>query len=1086
MNPRRSQFVLLALLIAAFVLLFSHSSAAQQVTYYTFDNASGNYSYSCLDPAYSEDVNNPLLCFNNGTGASGASPALTTESCGASDTRCPYSDSSSHTAIQLTPATQSQKSSVWFSIPQKVTNGFTSYFAFRIKPGTPPSGYAPPTADGIAFVLQNAEGCTDDEEGCVESGSGPNVVGNDGGNIGYGGIDNSLASEFDTFDNSEFSDPSNDTNTPSNPGNLPYQVGPPANHIAVQSCGVGANSPTHKSPTSGGCLVGGTSGINNQLPITLADGHIHEAVIEYSGENGNPANLLQIYIDPTFVTGTHTPVATATPVISLTYDVGDTDSYGLDLLDTNCPYGDCPGPFDSAYVGFTAGTGGEYETQTILSWTFTPHTTVTQQQPINNGGQPTTFPFGNHTYAVTYPSGTASSTDMIVIANTISQPDFATLVTGTSFQGSVCQIYDGTGGNCIIYSVYCVDHSSGVKEPCPATEDQTIAVKTAYESDSTLVPASPGFLKGDPLYSPITSIQGNGATATVSCTGECSVTDGETVSIRSDTALDLNAEGVTVLPGSTVDTFSYNLPAPATDSGTGGFVTSGQQLVNICYPINGNPPCWQPQRIDATTLGGSKNFSDLVALFQTAAATMTSITTNTINYGDVAQIVVTVTPSTGPGPATGSVTLTIDNGTPLPAQTLTNGTTTFLVPGLTAGPHSLSVSYQPGPGFLASNGTGTQMVNQVTPTITWANPSAITYGTALGGMQLNAVASVPGMLQYMPAATTVLGAGLQTLKVTFTPMDGTDYSSTSTSVMIQVNKATPVITWVPASIQFGYPLTAAQLDATASGPLGNVGGGFVYTPPLNTVVNTPSSFPLSLSFTPSDTTDYNGTTANVPLTVTPGPIGTVVPTSIAFGTVYLGSITTKTVTVTNTGNLAMAITGPLISILKGGNSNEFISVNLCPKSLAAGKNCIMTVSFVAGPFYMPQTATLSVMDNGAPPTPQTVPITATVINPQATLSTGSINFGSQKSGTTSSLQKITLKNPGATTLTINSISVAGANPTDFTTPTTTCGATLNAGSSCTISIGFKPVSKGTWSGTLTVKDNALIGTQTVSLTGKGT
>ncbi len=90
-----------------------------------------------------------------------------------------------------------------------------------------------------------------------------------------------------------------------------------------------------------------------------------------------------------------------------------------------------------------------------------------------------------------------------------------------------------------------------------------------------------------------------------------------------------------------------------------------------------------------------------------------------------------------------------------------------------------------------------------------------------------------------------------------------------------------------------------------------------------------------------------------------GPVVTVSPTSINFGTVPQGSITTKTVTVTNTGNAPVTINQPLISIVHGGNSNEFVSVNLCPSSLAAGKSCIITISFVAGPYYTPQTATLA-------------------------------------------------------------------------------------------------------------------------------
>ena len=47
-------------------------------------------------------------------------------------------------------------------------------------------------------------------------------------------------------------------------------------------------------------------------------------------------------------------------------------------------------------------------------------------------------------------------------------------------------------------------------------------------------------------------------------------------------------------------------------------------------------------------------------------------------------------------------------------------------------------------------------VLKATPTITWATPADIVYGTALSATQLNATASVPGTFVYTPAAGTVL------------------------------------------------------------------------------------------------------------------------------------------------------------------------------------------------------------------------------------------------------------------------------------------------------------------------------------------
>jgi hypothetical protein len=204
-------------------------------------------------------------------------------------------------------------------------------------------------------------------------------------------------------------------------------------------------------------------------------------------------------------------------------------------------------------------------------------------------------------------------------------------------------------------------------------------------------------------------------------------------------------------------------------------------------------------------------------------------------------------------------------------------------------------------------------------------------------------------------------------------------------------------------------------------------------------------------------------------------------TSLNFGTVYLGTINTQTVTLTNVGGATMTVNGPILSDVGGGNSIEFIALNLCPKTLAVGRSCSIYVSFVAGPFYKPQTAILQVMDN-APGAPQLVTLSATVINPQATFKPSSLNFGTQSVGS-SSQASLQLINTGATPLLITSIGVVGTNAGDFST--STCPASLAAGSSCTITVGFKPTGAGSRTASIKVVDNAQGGPQQVPLSGKG-
>jgi hypothetical protein len=77
-------------------------------------------------------------------------------------------------------------------------------------------------------------------------------------------------------------------------------------------------------------------------------------------------------------------------------------------------------------------------------------------------------------------------------------------------------------------------------------------------------------------------------------------------------------------------------------------------------------------------------------------------------------------------------------------------------------------------------------VSKATPSITWATPASITYGTPLGAAQLNATASVPGSFSYSPSAGTVLQPGTRTLTVTFTPTNAADYTTATASVQISV------------------------------------------------------------------------------------------------------------------------------------------------------------------------------------------------------------------------------------------------------------------------------------------------------------
>ena len=86
------------------------------------------------------------------------------------------------------------------------------------------------------------------------------------------------------------------------------------------------------------------------------------------------------------------------------------------------------------------------------------------------------------------------------------------------------------------------------------------------------------------------------------------------------------------------------------------------------------------------------------------------------------------------------------------------------------------------------------VIFQQTPTITWATPANIVYGTPLSGAQLDASSTLQGTFTYSPVAGTVLGTGKQTLNTTFTPTDAIDYTTATASVTLTVIPGTPTIT----------------------------------------------------------------------------------------------------------------------------------------------------------------------------------------------------------------------------------------------------------------------------------------------------
>jgi hypothetical protein len=102
----------------------------------------------------------------------------------------------------------------------------------------------------------------------------------------------------------------------------------------------------------------------------------------------------------------------------------------------------------------------------------------------------------------------------------------------------------------------------------------------------------------------------------------------------------------------------------------------------------------------------------------------------------------------------------------------------------------------------------------------------------------------------------------------------------------------------------------------------------------------------------------------------------------------------------------------------------------------------------------------------------------------AAVSPISLKFGSVVVGMTSASLNAILTNKGAVAFSVNSISLTGTYASWFAR-TNNCPASLAAGTSCTISVTFKPLAVASKSAKLTIATSATSTPLSVSLSGTG-
>jgi hypothetical protein len=191
------------------------------------------------------------------------------------------------------------------------------------------------------------------------------------------------------------------------------------------------------------------------------------------------------------------------------------------------------------------------------------------------------------------------------------------------------------------------------------------------------------------------------------------------------------------------------------------------------------------------------------------------------------------------------------------------------------------------------------------------------------------------------------------------------------------------------------------------------------------------------------------------------------------------------VTITNTGGVALDITNVAIAGLDPG---DFSQKNSCG-DINAGATCTIQVTF--DPTVLGSRSASLVLTDNATDSPQSIALSGNGISSSGTMqvSPNALAFGSQQTGNATAAKTVTVSNVGATPLTLNTISVTGANPGDFPLDsTTTCIANMviAANGSCVINVKFLPTMVGAESASLAINSTSANSPQKVALTGTGT
>jgi len=273
--------------------------------------------------------------------------------------------------------------------------------------------------------------------------------------------------------------------------------------------------------------------------------------------------------------------------------------------------------------------------------------------------------------------------------------------------------------------------------------------------------------------------------------------------------------------------------------------------------------------------------------------------------------------------------------------------------------------------------TGTMTIAKATPAITWPSPGNLPYGTPLGATQLDATATpTGGTFVYNPPAGTTLPIGTQTLSVSYTPPDTTDYATATSTTTVNVIAGLSLTAIAPTSAPYGSGITTITLTGDGFTPtsvvqLNGAAISSTYVSPTQMTAQIPASFFQQLTagaiavFDPTKSV----TSSSVPFSVTLPNLQLTFsgPSTTATGEQpTLNLILSQPYPVDITGTMTLTVNplspggpvDPSVQFSTGGTTFNF--------TIPAGTTTTPNVQIQTGTLAATITVTLSLEANGQP------------------------------------------------------------------------------------------------------------------------